>query len=132
MASARPVAISALAYLAELRAGLEKTEGRLGEAERDLVEGLLPLSGARPGSPQPVHLYADHYWALLGWKEGRAAASLLAEPGALAAVPDLPIAVLAPIAFSAVGSTVLGQGAMVWLLQRHPVSTVTPLTLTVS
>ncbi|KQT33794.1 hypothetical protein ASG29_05490 [Sphingomonas sp. Leaf412] len=58
-----------------------------------------------------------------------AAASLLAEPGALAAVPDLPIAVLAPIAFSAVGSTVLGQGAMVWLLQRHPVSTVTPLTL---
>ena len=67
----------ALAYLAELRAGLEKTEGRLGEAERDLVEGLLPLSGARPGSPQPVHLYADHYWALLGWKECRAAASVL-------------------------------------------------------
>lgn len=58
-----------------------------------------------------------------------AAASLLFEPGALAAIPRLPIAVLGPIAFSAIGSTVLGQGAMVWLLQRHPVSTVTPLTL---
>ncbi len=47
------------------------------EGERFLLDGLLPLSGARPGSPRPVHLYADHYWALLAWKEGRTAASVL-------------------------------------------------------
>ncbi len=51
------------------------------------------------------------------------------EPQGLAALPRLPVSVLGPIAFSAIGSTVMGQGAMVWLLQRHPVSTVTPLTL---
>jgi O-acetylserine/cysteine efflux transporter len=51
------------------------------------------------------------------------------EPHGLAALPRLPVSVLGPIAFSAIGSTVMGQGAMVWLLQRHPVSTVTPLTL---
>lgn len=72
-----PALRSALAYLQSLRSELEKTEWRLSEEERVLVEGLLPLSGARPGSPRPVHLYADQYWALLGWKEVRAAASLL-------------------------------------------------------
>ncbi len=72
-----PAVRRALDYLHGLRAGLERTEGRLPAEERELVEGLLPLSGARPGSPRPVHVYADHYWALLGWKEGRAAASIL-------------------------------------------------------
>lgn len=57
------------------------------------------------------------------------AASWWLEPGGIASVPSLPIAVLGPIVFSAIGSTVLGQGAMVWLLQRHPVSVVTPMTL---
>lgn len=51
------------------------------------------------------------------------------EPEAMRAIPDLRVRTLGWVAFSAVGSTVLGQGAMVWLLQRHPVSTVTPLTL---
>ena len=45
------------------------------------------------------------------------------------AIPDLPLHALGWVAFSAIGSSVLGQGAMMWLLQRHPVSTVTPLTL---
>ena len=72
-----PVLRSALVYLQGLRKDLEKTEWRLPEDERYLVEGLLPLSGPRPESPRTAHLYADHYWALLAWKEGRAAASLL-------------------------------------------------------
>lgn len=55
--------------------------------------------------------------------------ALIAEPGALAAVSAAPIAGLGWVAFSAVGSTVFGQGAMSWLLQRHPVSSVIPLTL---
>ncbi len=72
-----PQVRNALAYLQGLRTELEKTEWRMPEEERYLLEGLLPPSGAPPGSPKPVHLYADHYWALLGWKECRAAASLL-------------------------------------------------------
>lgn len=51
------------------------------------------------------------------------------EPAAMAALPVLPLHTLALVAFSAIGSTVLGQGAMSWLLQRHSVGVVTPLTL---
>ena len=51
------------------------------------------------------------------------------EPAAMRAIPEVPLDTLGWITFSAVGSTVLGQGAMSWLLQRHPVSVVTPLTL---
>ena len=72
-----PAIRSALEYLRRLRRGLEPEEARLPGDQRDLVEGLLPLSGARPGFPQPLHLYADNFWALLGWKEGRAAAAAL-------------------------------------------------------
>ena len=67
----------AMAYLQGLRTELEATEWKLPEDERYLVEGLLPPAGAPPGSAQPVHPYADQYWALLGWKECRAAASRL-------------------------------------------------------
>ncbi len=51
------------------------------------------------------------------------------EPAAFAAIPDIPVHTLAWIAFSAIGSTVLAHGAMTWLLQRHAVGVVTPLTL---
>lgn len=51
------------------------------------------------------------------------------EPEAMRAIPQIPLQNMGWILFSALGSTVLGQGAMSWLLQRHPVSTVTPLTL---
>ncbi|UVO52217.1 DMT family transporter [Sphingomonas sp. SUN019] len=51
------------------------------------------------------------------------------ERDAMLGVGDIRLQSLGWVAFSAIGSSVLGQGAMVWLLQRHPVSTVTPLTL---
>ncbi|OYY90670.1 MAG: EamA family transporter [Sphingomonas sp. 28-66-16] len=51
------------------------------------------------------------------------------EPLAMAAIPSLRIGTLSWVAFSAIGSTVAGQGAMSWLLQRHSVGVVTPLTL---
>lgn len=57
------------------------------------------------------------------------ALALLWEPAAMRDIPHIPMIGLGAIAFSAIGSTILGQGAMSWLLQRHPVSTVTPLTL---
>lgn len=67
-----------------------------------------------------VGLMGSLVLGIVGW---------FAEPHGLAALAAAPVSVLFPIAFSAIGSTVLGQGAMVWLLQRHPVSTITPLTL---
>jgi hypothetical protein len=72
-----PALRSAMAYVERLREGLAKTEARLSAEERELIEGLLPPSAARPGQPQPGHSYADQYWTLLGWKELRTAASLL-------------------------------------------------------
>jgi O-acetylserine/cysteine efflux transporter len=53
----------------------------------------------------------------------------LFEPASVRAIPDLRVGTLGWVAFSAIGSTVLGQGSMAWLLQRHPVSAVVPLTL---
>lgn len=53
----------------------------------------------------------------------------LFEGARLAALPSLPPGAFGWIAFSAIGSTLLGHGAMSWLLQRHAISTVVPLTL---
>lgn len=55
--------------------------------------------------------------------------ALLLEPDTVARLPALPLRDAGWLAFSAIGSTILGHGAMSWLLQRHPISTVTPLTL---
>ena len=55
--------------------------------------------------------------------------ALLLEPAAVKQIPNLPLSTFGWIAFSAIGSTVVGQGIMSWLLQRHPVSSVVPLTL---
>jgi O-acetylserine/cysteine efflux transporter len=55
--------------------------------------------------------------------------ALVVETEAIWAIPHIPLRTFGWVVFSAVGSTVLGQGAMSWLLQRHPVSVVTPLTL---
>lgn len=55
--------------------------------------------------------------------------ALIFEPGPMTALPQTPIYALMWVLFSALGSTVIGQGGMSILLQRHPVSTVVPLTL---
>ena len=55
--------------------------------------------------------------------------ALFFEPRSFARLPSLPLSTFGWILFSALGSTVIGQGAMSILLQRHPVSTVVPLTL---
>ncbi len=51
------------------------------------------------------------------------------EPETMANLPAIPIAAYGWILFSALGSTVIGQGAMSVLLARHPLTTVIPLTL---
>jgi len=55
--------------------------------------------------------------------------ALFMEPQGMASIPHLPLRSLGWVAFSAIGSTLLGHGSMAWLLQRHPISVVTPLTL---
>jgi O-acetylserine/cysteine efflux transporter len=55
--------------------------------------------------------------------------SYFAEPDGFAAIPAIPLTTWGWIAFSAIGSTLIGQGAMSWLIQRHEVSAVVPLTL---
>ena len=56
-------------------------------------------------------------------------ASLIAEPGELQRAAGLPVSTFGWIAFSALGSSVMGQGGMAWLVQRYPISTIAPLTL---
>lgn len=51
------------------------------------------------------------------------------EPAPLATMARAPLAAYGWIAFSALGSTMIGYGGMTWLLQRHPVSMVVPLML---
>ncbi len=53
----------------------------------------------------------------------------ITEPEAFGRVHALPLSAFGWILFSALGSTVIGQGAMSYLIQRHPVSTVVPMTL---
>lgn len=54
---------------------------------------------------------------------------LVFEPEGVAALPHIPLSSFGWVAFSAIGSTLIGHGSMSWLLHRHPVATVTPLTL---
>ncbi len=56
-------------------------------------------------------------------------ASVVFEPGALAHIPDLGLSTWGWLAYSGLGSSLLGHGGMSWLFQRYPVSTVSPLTL---
>lgn len=51
------------------------------------------------------------------------------EPESMAGIAALPLSTFGWILFSALGSTVIGQGAMSYLMQRHAVSTVVPLSL---
>lgn len=51
------------------------------------------------------------------------------EPEGMRSIPHIPLHSFAWVAFSAIGSTLIGHGSMSWLLQRHPIASVTPLTL---
>ncbi len=51
------------------------------------------------------------------------------EPQGLASIPHIPLRSFGWVVFSAIGSTLLGHGSMAWLIQRHPISSVAPLTL---
>lgn len=56
-------------------------------------------------------------------------ASLWLEPGHLAAAGELDWTAWAGFGFSVLGATLGGQGGLAWLLGRHPISSILPLTL---
>ncbi|WP_380874845.1 membrane protein [Sphingomonas sp. DBB INV C78] len=68
-------------------------------------------------------------WIGLGGVIGLMPLSMALEPGAFNNLPNLQLRDIGWILFSGLGSSVVGQGGMAWLLQRHPISTVLPLTL---
>ncbi|MDT9600737.1 DMT family transporter [Sphingosinicella rhizophila] len=76
-----------------------------------------------------VPVLTIYAWIGLVGMVGLSLSALLIEPAGIASIPDLPPAVFGWIAFSAIGSSVIGHGSMSWLLQRHPISQVMPLTL---
>ena len=55
--------------------------------------------------------------------------SLLLEPDGFATVPHLDGSAWGWFLFSALGSYILGHVGISWLLQRHPISTILPLTI---
>ncbi|HKT77175.1 MAG TPA: DMT family transporter [Sphingobium sp.] len=55
--------------------------------------------------------------------------ALLFERSALAGLPHVGWVPIAWFAFSCLGSTIIGQGMLAWLLQRYPISTVMPFML---
>ncbi|MCA3571144.1 DMT family transporter [Bradyrhizobium sp.] len=58
-----------------------------------------------------------------------AGASAIFEPGEIAGVADVPLSTFGWLAYSAIGASIVGHVGMSWLLQRYPVSTLSPLTL---
>jgi O-acetylserine/cysteine efflux transporter len=86
--------------------------------------GTLVLRGLR-GVPV-LTIYA---WIGLVATPTLLAVAWFTEPDTAGALRTVPLAALGWLAFSAIGSTVVGQGGMASLLQRHPVSLVVPLTL---
>jgi O-acetylserine/cysteine efflux transporter len=56
-------------------------------------------------------------------------ASALFEPGAIAALPEVPLTAFGWIAYSAIAASLVGHAGISWLVQRYPVTMITPFTL---
>lgn len=56
-------------------------------------------------------------------------ASALFEPGGIAALPGVPLTAYAWILYSAIAASLVGHAGMSWLVQRYPVTLITPFTL---
>jgi O-acetylserine/cysteine efflux transporter len=51
------------------------------------------------------------------------------EPGGIAALPQVPLSAFAWVLYSAIAASLIGHAGMAWLLQRYPVTLITPFTL---
>jgi O-acetylserine/cysteine efflux transporter len=55
--------------------------------------------------------------------------TLIGDPAGFAAIADLPLSAFGWVAYAAIVSSIMGHGAMAWLLQRHDVSVIVPFTI---
>ena len=69
--------IAALRFLATLRQETLAGDYMSGVSGRERFVGILPKSISHEGYIPAVHSYWDDFWALAGWREGAAAASIL-------------------------------------------------------
>ncbi len=51
------------------------------------------------------------------------------EPGGIASLPQVQLSAFAWIVYSAIAASLIGHAGMAWLLQRYPVTLITPFTL---
>lgn len=56
-------------------------------------------------------------------------ASALFEPGGIATLPQVPLMAFGWIAYSAIAASLVGHAGISWLVQRYPVTLITPFTL---
>jgi O-acetylserine/cysteine efflux transporter len=56
-------------------------------------------------------------------------ASSIAEPGGVASLGSVPLSAFGWIVYSAIAASLVGHAGMSWLLQKYPVTMLTPLTL---
>ncbi|WP_199554885.1 DMT family transporter [Sandaracinobacteroides hominis] len=56
-------------------------------------------------------------------------ASWFLEPGGIAALPAVPLSGFLWVTYSAIAASLIGHAGMSWLLQRYPVTLITPFTL---
>ncbi len=76
-----------------------------------------------------VSIPTMYAWVGLGGTIVLAPLALTFEAPVMTGAVAIPSIAFVWIAFSALGSTLIGSGGMAWLLQRHPVTTVIPVTL---
>ncbi len=56
-------------------------------------------------------------------------ASALFEPGGIAGLPQVPLTAFGWVLYSAIAASLVGHAGMSWLVQRYPVTLITPFTL---
>ena len=76
-----------------------------------------------------VSVRTMYAWVGLGGVAILGPLALAVEPATMHALWSVPPMAFVWIAGSALGSTLIGSGGMAWLLQRHDLSTVVPITL---
>ena len=76
-----------------------------------------------------VSIPTMYAWVGLGGTIILAPLALFFEAPVMTGAVAIPTSAFGWIAFSALGSTLIGSGGMAWLLQRHPVTSVIPVTL---
>jgi O-acetylserine/cysteine efflux transporter len=94
-----------------------------------LASAIWAVSSLIQRNLKGVPVMTMYAWVGLIGATMLAPVALLFEPEGVRAIPAIPLSSFGWVAFSAIGSTLIGHGSMTWLLQRHPVATVTPLTL---